>query len=116
MVDIILNKDRFKMNFIEEFNVDAYKECCLKGDLLKTGSRTFCWRLFLGIIPEEKNYVKWVESIKRERDCFYQKSEELKITKNNDLDPKLYNPLAVNIENNPWNNMFKEKEIRDLIT
>jgi hypothetical protein len=61
------NKDRFKMNFIEEFNVDNYKQAAFKGELYKTGSRTFCWRLFLGIIPEEKNYVKWIERIREER-------------------------------------------------
>jgi hypothetical protein len=47
---------------------------------------------------------------------FYKKSEELWITKNKDLDPKVFNPLAVNTENNPWNTMFKDKEMRDLIT
>lgn len=87
-----------------------------KGELLKTGSRTFCWRLFLGLIPEEKNYTKWVEYIRQERVTFYKKSEELRITKNKDLDPKMFNPLAVNTENNPWNSMFKDKEMRELIT
>lgn len=83
------------MNFIEQFNVDHYKDLANKGELLKAGSRTFCWRIFLGIIPEEKNFTKWVESIKREREIFYKKSEELRITKNKDLDPKVFNPLAV---------------------
>ena len=92
-----LNKDRFKMNFIEQFNVDKYKEACANGELIKTGSRTFCWRLFLGIIPEDKNFVKWVDSIKLARLNFYEKSEDLRITNNKDLDPKVFNPLAVNI-------------------
>jgi len=83
---------------------------------LKTGSRTFCWRLFLGIIPEEKNCSKWVDAIREERHLFYKKSEELRITNNKDLDPKVFNPLAVNTENNPWNSMFQDKEMRDLIT
>lgn len=104
------------MNFIEQFHVDKYKELTLKGELLKTGSRTFCWRLFLGIIPEDKNFVKWVDCIKQERQTFYKKTGELKITKNKDLDPTIFNPLAVHIENNPWNTMFKDKEMRDLIT
>jgi hypothetical protein len=65
------------MNFIEQFHVDKYKELAYKGELLKTGSRTFSWRLFLGIIPEEKNYAKWVDCIKLERQLFYKKSEEL---------------------------------------
>ncbi len=51
------------MNFISEFNVDSYKAHAQKGELLKTGSRTFSWRVFLGLIPEEKNFVKWVQQI-----------------------------------------------------
>jgi hypothetical protein len=49
------------MNFIDQFNVDQYKEHSQKGDILKTGSRTFCWRVFLGLIPEEQNFEKWVK-------------------------------------------------------
>ncbi len=87
----------------------------MKGELLKAGSRTFAWRLFLGLIPEEKNFSKWVHHIRKERQIFYRKSEELQITKNKDLDPKIFNPLAINIENNPWNDMFKDKETRETI-
>lgn len=104
------------MNFIEQFNVEHLKDLANKGELIKTGSRTFSWRLFLGIIPEDKNFTKWVECIRHERIVFYKKSEELRITNNKDLDPKVFNPLAVNTHNNPWNNMFKDKEMRDLIT
>ena len=89
-----LNKDRFKMNFVESFNADQLKEFAGKGELLKTGSRTFSWRLFLGLIPEEKSYIKWIEAIRAERGEFYKKSEELRITKNKDLDPNHFNPLA----------------------
>ena len=80
------------------------------------GSRTFCWRLFLGLIPEEKNFYKWVECIRNERITFYKKSEELRINKNKDLDPKIFNPLAVATENNPWGSMFIDNEMRELIT
>lgn len=38
------------------------------------------------------------------------------ITNKKDLDPKVFNPLAVNTQNNPWNDMFKDKEMRELIT
>jgi hypothetical protein len=78
------------------------------------GSRTFSWRLLLGVIPEENAPSKWVESIIRERAEFYKKTEEQKITKSKDLDPKYFNPLAVT-ENNPWQFHFKDKDVRDLI-
>jgi len=103
------------MNFVESFNADQLKEYAGKGELLKTGSRTFSWRLFLGLIPEEKSYIKWIEAIRAERAEFYKKSEELRITKNKDLDPNHFNPLAAT-ENNPWSDLFKDKEIRELIT
>jgi hypothetical protein len=84
------------MTFVENFNVDNFKDFSGKGELLRTGSRTFSWRLFLGLIPEEKNYVKWIQTIRKERANFYKRSEELRINKNKDLDPKLFNPLALN--------------------
>jgi len=104
------------LNFIEGFNVDTFKDIASRGELLKSGSRTFAWRLFLGLIPEEKNFQKWVTAIRQERNLFYTKSAELRITKNKDLDPKIFNPLALNTENNPWNDMFKDKETREVIT
>jgi len=96
--------------------VEGFKDLSSKGELLKAGSRTFAWRLFLGLVPEEKNFAKWVSQIRQKRLEFYKKSEELHITKNKDLDPKIFNPLAVHIENNPWNDMFKDKETREVIT
>ncbi len=69
----------------------------------------------MGLIPEEKNFPKWVEQIRAERDKFYAKQEELKITNNKNLDPKFFNPLALNTQNNPWNDLFKDKEMRELI-
>ena len=111
-----LNKDRFKLHYIEGFNVEGFKDLSAKGELLKAGSRTFAWRLFLGLVPEEKNFPKWVSQIRQQRLEFYRKSEELRITKNKDLDPKIFNPLAAHVENNPWNDLFKEKETREVIT
>ena len=68
----------------------------MKGEGVANGSRTFSWRLCLGIIPEENSPLKWVQHIRSERITFYTKTEELKITKNKDLDPKYFNPLAAN--------------------
>ena len=50
-----MNKDKFKVQFLDSFNVEQYKEYSQNMDLLKSGSRTFAWRIFVGLIPEEKN-------------------------------------------------------------
>ena len=57
---VTLNQDKFRLNFLDAFNVENFKELSSKGDLLKAGSRTFSWRVFLGIIPEDKDFAKWV--------------------------------------------------------
>ena len=108
-----LDLDRFKEEYLKAFDVASVKRQMLEGRCL--ASRTFSWRLMLGVVPEENNPVKWVQSIRKERQEFYRKTEEMKITKSKDLDPKFFNPLAVSA-NNPWNNHFKDKEVRDLIT
>ena len=87
----------------------------MKGDAVGTGSRTFTWRLFLGVIPEEGNLAKWVDAIRKARADYYKKTEGLRIVKDKELDPKFFNPLAAATENNPWNNLFKDKDVRELI-
>ncbi len=59
----MLNTDRFKRNYLDEFNVEKYKDLSHVGELAKSGSRTFAWRIFLGLVPEEKNFPKWVKMI-----------------------------------------------------
>ena len=113
-----LDVDLFKLTFCTpDFNIAKCKEYLLTGNVISSGSRTFRWKLFLGVVPEENSPVKWIESIRKERSEFYRKTGELKITKSSkDLDPNFFNPLANNTENNPWNNHFKDKEVRELIT
>ena len=99
---------------MQDFNIDKYKEMAHTCELHKSGSRTFAWRIFLGLIPEEKNFVKWVKLIQDERNKFYKREDELRITNNKHLDPKVFNPLA-QVENNPWGDMVKDKEVREII-
>ena len=54
-----LNVAAFKRFYLESFDMEQLKELSLKGDLLKSGSRTFAWRLFLGLVPEEHSFQKW---------------------------------------------------------
>ena len=111
-----LDLDAFKRTFMSgDFSLDALKETALKGDCVSVGSRTFSWRLFLGVIPDENSPAKWVQAIRAERQSFYSKTEELKIVKNKELDPKFFNPLAAATQSNPWNEFFKDKDVRELI-
>jgi TBC1 domain family member 5 len=109
-----LDLPRFKERVLDKFDIEAFRAKMFQGQAVDLGSRTFLWRLFLGVIPEENNHVKWVEAIRQERQEFYRKTEELKITKSKDLDPRFFNPLAAT-ENNPWESHFKDKDVRDLI-
>lgn len=109
-----LDLGKFKKTFLSNFDVEKIKDMMLKGKVVDLGTRTFCWRLLLGVIPEENSPSKWVDCIRKERQDFYRKTEEQKINKSKDLDPKFFNPLAVS-DNNPWNNHFKDKDVRDLL-
>lgn len=111
-----LDIELFKQNALDRFNLEAFQEKMLIGEILTLGSRTFYWKLFLGVIPETSNPAEWVESIRAERTEFYRKTKNLSIKKTKDLDPNFFNPLAAATENNPWNSHFKDKEVRDLIT
>ena len=110
-----MDLEKFKETFFTSYSLDNCRNFCLKGDAVGTGSRTFTWRLFLGVIPEDGNPAKWVDTIKRVRADYYKKTEDLRIVKDRQLDPKFFNPLAAATENNPWNNLFKDKDVRELI-
>jgi TBC1 domain family member 5 len=72
-----LDLDKFKESFISSFNFDACRTQALKGDAVGNGSRTFTWRLFLGVIPEDGDLSKWVQAIRKVRADYYKKSEDL---------------------------------------
>ena len=111
-----LDIEKFKATFLSpDFSIDSIRDLALKGDCVSMGSRTFSWRLFLGVIPDENSPAKWVQAIRSERNSFYSKTEELKLVKNKELDPKFFNPLAAATQSNPWNEFFKDKDVRELI-
>ena len=107
--------EKFRQTYLTSFNFEHCRSLALTGDAVGTGSRTFAWRLFLGVIPEEGDLSKWVEAIRKARGDYYRKTEDLRIVKNKELDPRFFNPLAAATENNPWNNLFKDKDVRELI-
>jgi hypothetical protein len=55
-----LDIEKFKENFITSYNFENCRNIALKGDAVGNGSRTFTWRLFLGVIPEDGDLSKWV--------------------------------------------------------
>ena len=110
-----LDIDKFKESFIASYNFENCRNLALKGDAVGNGSRTFTWRLFLGVIPEDGDLSKWVQAIRKVRADYYKKTEDLRIVKDKELDPRFFNPLASATENNPWNNLFKDKDVRELI-
>lgn len=104
---------RFQEAFALNFDLKRVRERMQAGHCLDLGSRTFSWRVQLGVVPEDR--AQWVASLRRERAAFYRKTEELRITRSKDLDPRYFNPLAAT-DGNPWSSHFKDKEVRDLIT
>ena len=38
-----------------------------------SGSRTFCWRLFLGLLPPQHDKAQWVVTTQEKRQLFYKK-------------------------------------------
>ena len=76
-----MDLEKFKETYITSFNIDNCRNLSLKGDAVGTGSRTFTWRLFLGVIPEDGNPAKWVDAIRRVRTEYYKKTEDLRIVK-----------------------------------
>ena len=60
-----LDADKFKSFYLNgDFNFASLKDLALKGDGVKTGSRTFGWRLFLGVVPDENTPAKWLQAIR----------------------------------------------------
>ncbi len=61
-----LDIQKFKYTFLsgEHFSLDSIKNLASNGNTVETGSRTFTWRLFLGVIPDEYSPANWVTAIR----------------------------------------------------
>jgi hypothetical protein len=59
--------------------------------------------------------ASWAKAIRESRNHYYKKTAELRLIKDKELDPRFFNPLAAATQNNPWNDLFKDKDVRELI-
>uniref|UniRef100_A0A0N4ZEJ5 Rab-GAP TBC domain-containing protein n=1 Tax=Parastrongyloides trichosuri TaxID=131310 RepID=A0A0N4ZEJ5_PARTI len=90
------------------------KQFALEGDLRTSKMRSIYWRLFLKVLPIDKD--EWPTIIERYR-CEY---EELKMKHFTDprdsleMDPETNNPLSLT-ENCPWRQFFCNNELRGQI-
>jgi hypothetical protein len=74
-------------------NLSHLREIALQGKAGELKLRTFCWRVFLGIIPITDDRKVWVKSVRRSREEFALHKESLNAFKKTNLDPNKYNPL-----------------------
>lgn len=74
--------------------------------------RSICWRLFLGVLPEDMNL--WSEKARQDRDSYESLKNKLITNPRGSMDSvnlMLNNPLSQD-EESPWNKFFQDNELR----
>ncbi|XP_008110931.2 TBC1 domain family member 5 isoform X2 [Anolis carolinensis] len=86
----------------------------INGQLRSSRFRSVCWKLFLNVLPPDRN--QWISKTTKLR-TFYNKIKEIHITnprKAGQQDVMINNPLSQD-EGSLWNKFFQDKELRGMI-
>ncbi|XP_042330609.1 TBC1 domain family member 5 isoform X2 [Sceloporus undulatus] len=86
----------------------------INGQLRSSRFRSVCWKLFLNVLPPDRN--QWINKTTKLR-TFYNKIKEIHITnprKAGQQDLMINNPLSQD-EGSLWNKFFQDKELRGMI-
>ncbi|XP_066484640.1 TBC1 domain family member 5 isoform X2 [Tiliqua scincoides] len=86
----------------------------INGQLRSSRFRSVCWKLFLNVLPIDRN--QWITKTTKLR-TFYNKIKEIHITnprKAGQQDVMINNPLSQD-EGSLWNRFFQDKELRGMI-
>ncbi|XP_053215244.1 TBC1 domain family member 5 isoform X1 [Podarcis raffonei] len=86
----------------------------INGQLRSSRFRSVCWKLFLNVLPSDRN--QWISKTTKLR-TLYNKIKEIHITnprKAGQQDLMINNPLSQD-EGSLWNKFFQDKELRGMI-
>ncbi|CAG9322570.1 unnamed protein product [Blepharisma stoltei] len=112
--DLLLNPQYFESTFYRRENYSQLRQLALSGHLLPLHNRFVSWRIFLGLLPENKSLDEWVEICTKLREDYRKLQESQCSVKTNNLDPLIFNPLSSATEN-PWNNFHVDNELKGII-
>ena len=87
----------------------------LHGNLNNNPFRSLCWRVFLNVLPTDKN--QWLDKIKSLRENYHFLKEKYYTSQrlqDSSIDLAINNPLS-QAEESPWNQHFQDTELRRIV-
>ncbi|XP_015423581.1 PREDICTED: TBC1 domain family member 5 isoform X2 [Myotis davidii] len=101
--------------FVNNNYLATIRQKGINGQLRSSRFRSICWKLFLCVLPQDKN--QWISKIKELR-AWYSSIKEIHITNPRKVvgqqDLMINNPLSQD-EGSLWNKFFQDKELRSMI-
>ncbi|XP_036188605.1 TBC1 domain family member 5 isoform X4 [Myotis myotis] len=101
--------------FVNNNYLATIRQKGINGQLRSSRFRSICWKLFLCVLPQDKN--QWISKIKELR-AWYSNIKETHITNPRKVvgqqDLMINNPLSQD-EGSLWNKFFQDKELRSMI-
>ncbi|XP_014393060.1 PREDICTED: TBC1 domain family member 5 isoform X2 [Myotis brandtii] len=101
--------------FVNNNYLATIRQKGINGQLRSSRFRSICWKLFLCVLPQDKN--QWISKIKELR-AWYSNIKEIHITNPRKVvgqqDLMINNPLSQD-EGSLWNKFFQDKELRSMI-
>jgi TBC1 domain family protein 5 len=108
---------RVRTEFDKIFRQSDYTtsfKLALSGQLRLSKIRSFCWKFFLGVLPENQDL--WPEAIRQSRQDYTNLHEKYYVDpyKADHLDVNVHNPLSTD-SNSTWSKYFKNTELEKTI-
>nr|XP_012322156.1 TBC1 domain family member 5 isoform X1 [Aotus nancymaae]XP_012322157.1 TBC1 domain family member 5 isoform X1 [Aotus nancymaae] len=101
--------------FVNNNYLATIRQKGINGQLRSSRFRSICWKLFLCVLPQDKN--QWINRIEELR-AWYSNIKEIHITNPRKVvgqqDLMINNPLSQD-EGSLWNKFFQDKELRSMI-
>ena len=112
--DYLLKPAEFERVFINKDGFGNLRQLAVDGRLGELCNRLTCWRVFLGILPENGSPSDWIASLSHHRGDYEQLCSELQIVPQADEDLSVNNPLS-SAQENPWNSFHQDNELKERI-
>lgn len=98
--------------FCRDDYLNKLRRYAVKGMLRSTRFRSVCWKLYLGVLPE--NRMVWLEETRKWRKKYEDLKTQLIVNPRKSMDKadlSVNNPLSQETES-PWNQFFLDNELR----
>mmetsp|Transcript_9341 Transcript_9341/g.17928 ORF Transcript_9341/g.17928 Transcript_9341/m.17928 type:complete len:552 (-) Transcript_9341:4331-5986(-) len=112
--EYLIDPAAFESVFCQKNDYIRLRTMASDGGIARLRNRFICWRIFLGIFPEDAGVDVWVETAREYRAEYSRICQSFAKVPTAELDPKIFNPLSA-VAGNPWNEYYADNDLKNEI-